>query len=684
MGLCSEQCVTVGYSYFLDFAYVYAEKFTNVYRVMTNGDEGWVGDLSSDGIITFVTGKTNDTFPSEFGESDVMVHFGGQTPFPKMQEWTGSPINYNNVCGLAFPQVFIGDGVRNIPTYEIVAANDEYQKVVPSLGADKANPINVIYDIVKRDLQYSDNSIDVQSFIDCANTINTEGIYVGLVMGSEKQVKRWIDELLKIVDGVLYFDHLTNKIGIKLLRADYNPDDVLILNDNLVSKITMDVQSWADTYNSFTFKYTDGGRGKIGSIKYTNTASKIALGFERSKTIQLPLLNNLGVVGIVANRMAAKLGSPKTAVKLQVDYIDFPSLTLGSVFKLNSASLGVSGKIFRVMKITGDSEDKSYVNVEAVEDFYAKNLSFDIPVVAEDKYIPPVYNLTTPPTHFKAIDAFREQSTAPAVLWMAGKPLGADIVFSLTVTEIGGASTQGQYALYGTLASNIPNPTDYSDVYSKDYTFVVTDVDNTFFDIAGTDTSMQHLVHTLLIGEEAIGFTSMTTLGNGNYELTGITRGLGGSTISSHSSGEDVYINPTNGGFASTLRIINESTTLSCYASNHQSVSPKAFTTVNYNRTIEKPYPVTPFIKNGDIVWRPRVALAGANYRSTERIVAGEDEGKVTGYYVVKEPNGNEVTITPQFGDILITFTPTQSGVHQIKHCNSTNHYFDGWASITV
>jgi hypothetical protein len=114
------------------------------------------------------------------------------------------------------------------------------------------------------------------------------------------------------------------------------------------------------------------------------------------------------------------------------------------------------------------------------------------------------------------------------------------------------------------------------------------------------------------------------------------------------------------------------------------SVGPITTTSVTHNRINEMPYIPAPFIKNGNIVWRPTVRQRGANYRTTDLLTGGEDEGVVEGYYVVKEPNGNEVTITPQTGDILIEFVPTQNGTHQIKHCNSSNHLYEGWVSITV
>lgn len=145
-----------------------------------------------------------------------------------------------------------------------------------------------------------------------------------------------------------------------------------------------------------------------------------------------------------------------------------------------------------------------------------------------------------------------------------------------------------------------------------------------------------------------------------------------------------VYINQLGDNYETLLPVRVDNFVVSAYAKNHTSVGPRTSISATYNGTQQKPYRPVPYIKNGKIVWRPRVAFKGANYRAPDTITGGQGEGTVTGYYVVKQPNGVEVTITPQTGDILIEFTPTQTGVHQIKHVNADTHKDDGWVSITV
>jgi len=681
-------CQTVGYAYFLNFVYVFAEHTTSLHSVLLDGESVWEGPVSADSILTFRTGKMNDTVPSDSPDGTIHYVTGGNYQMPLIAQWTGQNIKYKNLSAFVFDDCFIGDGVRTIPQYSVVVANGLYHKVSGNGNDKRANPIDIIYDILKKDLSMSDNDIDMAAFQAAAATVEAEGIFVGLVMSSEKKTSYWMDEMLKIVDGAMFYDSLTNKISVKLLRYDYNPDAITILDDSMISKLTLDVQSWADTYNKFTFKYTEVLRDDVGSVEYTNTASRISLGYDRPKTIQLTAINDRTVLQIVANRMVAKLGTPTTALKLQVDFIDFPSITIGSVFKLNSTQLGINGKIFRVMKITGDSEDKSYVNVDAVEDFYAKDLNFEIVSDNGDDYVPPNYTISSPPSYFRAIDASREFTESDAMFWMGGKPANTEYITGIKVSAVNGGMSTGQPSLIGKLVSDIPADITVTSedcpTYSQDYVFVIEDVDGSLFEILGSSASLQTLKHTMVIGNEIIAFKSLHYLGTTTYQVEGIIRGVGGTPITAHAADTMVYVNGVLERYTPIVKVPNTSPILQAYAYNHQGTGPKVTITATYNQTIQKPYKPVPYMKNGNIVWRPRVARKGATYKNIDNMTAGEDEGTVTGYYVVRQPNGAEVTIVPQNGDILIEFSPSQTGLHKIKHANSTNHFTEGWVDIVV
>jgi hypothetical protein len=306
----------------------------------------------------------------------------------------------------------------------------------------------------------------------------------------------------------------------------------------------------------------------------------------------------------------------------------------------------------------------------------------DIPEDGDDDYTPPDYTIDSEVTEPKFIEAPREVTLDTFYIFAAGKPVGAEYVTSIRAEILGNSEALTTPAVVVGLQSDIPANTPN---YDQNYTFAVNDTYGEMFKIFGSDSSLQYLKHVMMIGNEIIGFKSAVNTSGSLWHIEGIVRGVGGSPIESHSAGSVCHINKAGGRFDSFISTTSLTGTAKIWAENRQNIGPYATLSVSHNRINEMPYLPTPWVDdNGKIVWRPRVAMRGANYRATDLLTGGEDEGLVTGYYVVKEPNGNEVTITPQIGDILIEFVPTQSGTHQIKHCNSSNHLFEGWVSITV
>lgn len=679
--LGTKHCEDVGYGYFLDFAYVYAEKIKGFSHIYMDGTTVWAGEMTTMGTLEFMTGKLSETHNSGSRESTVYYTPYYDGPMPFMEQWTGLPIKYKNTSSLVFPQAFIGDNVRSVPQYSMLAwgAGDYYLPNGIARDYKKANPVDVIYDILVRDLKLT-NEIDINSFYDAWDTVQSEGIFVGLVMTTEKKVSEWVDRMLKVIDATLYYDSLTNKINIKLFRYDYDPNNITEIDDDQIRDLKVDAKGWSETYNKFTFKYTNVERDKVASLTYLNEASRIALGYDRPKTIQLQEINDTTVINLVANRMVAKLGIPFTGVKFKINSIDYPGLAIGDVFKLNSTKFGVNGKIYRVMKITGDGQDKSYFNIEAIEDFYARSFNFEIIDDDDDKYVPPDYSLPNPPTDPKFFPAPREITLERAYMWGAGRPLATEYITHLKARIVGTSEALSQPSVVCSLMQDVHNTKNYDQGYS----FVVNDTYGMMEEIFGTTNSLQFMKHILLIDDELIGFKSAIDLGSGNFEVQGIVRGLAGTSIVNHDSGATIWVSQQGSRFSSVIDATSLAGTGMIWAENNLNLGPQVSIAVAHNRINEMPYKVVPYTKNGDIVWRPRVPQSGANYREVDTIVAGQDEGKVTGYYVVEEPNGNQVTITPQTGDILITFSPSQTGEHKIKHYDSSSHLAEDWAYITI
>ncbi len=693
---------TVGYAYHLDFAYTFCEQIDSFIGVFKNGktplDLVWGESAASvPPTIKFQTGDVAKIYGSDTGPSTVKIYDGTQVSIPEMFTWTALNIGYKNTCTLVFPQAFIGDNVQAIPQYAILGGNNAWQGIsnYQKMWDYNANPIDIIYNILIRDLQMDPSMIDAPSFHACAYTVYSEGLSVGLLMGNSRKVSTWIEDMLAVVDGVIFTDSATSKVKVKLLRADYDINTIVSLNDDNISKLAFEGSSWAQTYNKFVLKYTYIVTGKETSVEYINTAARQALGYDRTKTIEFPAINGGTVLAIVAKRLITKLGTPLAGLKISVDYIDFPNVNIGDVIKFSSVKLGLVDRVFRIIKISGDNEEKSSIQLDCLEDIFCKSYDITIPDADEGYEFEPADYSLTPPKRYEAKDAQREMALRDSVVCMATKGARDEFILSMQCEQIGGGGISFEEASYATLATVIPADITGLDgalvsnsEYNPYYTFELNDVDLQLFEYFGTNLTLQSLRFVAYIGDEEFSFKSMENIGGGKFRATGVMRGLNDTTKVEHPVGTPIFIGPEAGRFVATLPVVGSNPSLQFNSHNHVEVSTNTNLNINYNYTISKPYNPVPHQSAWGatkiISWQPRVALAGANYRSESTIVCGADEGKVTGYYEITFPNSSKVNLWPTNGDLVIEQNTTQTGTHYIKHINSDTQRYDTVVSINI
>jgi hypothetical protein len=106
------------------------------------------------------------------------------------------------------------------------------------------------------------------------------------------------------------------------------------------------------------------------------------------------------------------------------------------------------------------------------------------------------------------------------------------------------------------------------------------------------------------------------------------------------------------------IRISPTTTEISVYSQNSSDDSPAVTQSYTYSGNIETPYPpanvkVIPKGSYASISWSPCVRQCGANYRSCDTILSGQDEGTVEGTFNIYK---NSVFYTSGITNTLETF----------------------------
>jgi hypothetical protein len=133
---------------------------------------------------------------------------------------------------------------------------------------DDANPVEILYDILRSDwgrLGIDPALIDTDSFSDGAQVCENEGNGMSIALASPGDASDAIEEILTQIDAILFEEPSTRKITLKMIRDDYDVDDLEVYGPSDISEISnYSAATWQDTknqvrviYNSREDEYND-------------------------------------------------------------------------------------------------------------------------------------------------------------------------------------------------------------------------------------------------------------------------------------------------------------------------------------------------------------------------------------------------------------------------------------------
>jgi len=247
-------------------------------------------------------------------------YLGDQTsPDPVLQAKTGEPIIYKNVAYVVFDDVFVGDNVRSTPKYGFVIEktshvysiylNPNYAKIWNGVSYD-INPAHAIFYILHDLMKIPVNMIDVNSFDNVAQVLFNENFGISFIMEGSKSAKEWIKEILRHIDGVLFFDVETGKYTVRLIRE--NDPVVAVFTDDEIKDVSFSRQSVEDLYSQIIVEYTDleGKTFKKASIKAWIPSVRKILGFERANSFSYVFVTNKSNANKILKRLIRKTAYP--------------------------------------------------------------------------------------------------------------------------------------------------------------------------------------------------------------------------------------------------------------------------------------------------------------------------------------------------------------------------------------
>lgn len=379
-GWFSSKTITVGYKYYIGMHAALCSGKSVMEGIFFDERSLWTGTADADTSYEINApdfhkgddaGGVVGTFSFKPGDPNVST----QNSYLLNVVSANYPDHYGTTA-VIFEHMYIGNSttlsrmsffVRRLPTAPSVT--------YASIGG-YANAANMIYEIITNrewGAALSSALIGTASFNAVAETLYNENFGLSLQWDSRKSYEDLIEEILRHIDGVLYYDILTGLFKLKLLRPDYTSAELPLFDEsNIITLTECSKPSYEETANELHVVYYDAIARKERTVVAHDTGNLQMQGTIISVEKKYAGICTHDIAGRVAIRDMKVLSTPILKVSFYCDRDAF-NLTPGDPFRFSWAARGIVEVILRVAEIDFGSLIDSRIYIDAVEDVSSGN-----------------------------------------------------------------------------------------------------------------------------------------------------------------------------------------------------------------------------------------------------------------------------------------------------------------------
>lgn len=255
------------------------------------------------------------------------------------------------------------------------------------------NPAHILYEVLTNKewgRGLSPSRIDENSFVYAANQLCGEGFGLCFAWQRQDDIDQFVKVVIDHIAGALYVDRSTGLYTLRLIRDDYDPEDLPLfdLNSGLL-EIDEDENAAGDMLvNEVVVKYKDPvARGKAKAVRAQNLAAFLSHGSVLNNTVEYN--------GVPTGELAARLAlrdlriasiAPKR-YKLVFDRRAW-RLNRAMPIRISVPSRGFTNLVLRVLDIKEEGLADGKIEITATQDIFGLPATGYTAVVSSP-YTPP-------------------------------------------------------------------------------------------------------------------------------------------------------------------------------------------------------------------------------------------------------------------------------------------------------
>lgn len=393
--------------------------------------------------------------------------------------------------------------------------------------------------------------IDVDDFTEAAELAFTENNGAAGIIYREKDGKGFVQEMLRQFDAVMGIDPTTNKIILRPLRFDYDPDTLPIYTQSdIISVDTFSQTLWSELISQVKVGFKDETNNyQDATAVDQDMAIANITGRLKTASTTMPFVKKPTLATMIAGRELNQLSKPATTATF-TGKRTMGTLAPGSVFKWSWDDYNISNMIMRVKNVTAGSDDDGDIKFEVIRDPYGElYTTFADPVGGPDD---PLTIAPLPIVEYQIWDAsyFLVESSGlevealdhPSVLMLLPIPANtSSLAISATLDE-DLAYENLPFPTMGLLQAGIDITDGFATGILTSLTVDLGDVEfpEDFVDLS--DDEVREGSNLLFINGEILGFETYTDNLDGTYTFETVHRALLNTKQQAHTALDYVFL----------------------------------------------------------------------------------------------------------------------------------------------
>lgn len=300
----------------------------------------------------------------------------------------GACPGYRGLLSLFFAKVINGTGgfvwgcnspylrtlwfrVKRVP-YAFAAAIGEGTSYA-AMADNQANPSHMIYEcLTDKDwgMGCPPGRINVASFQAAAKTLSQEGFGLSMMWSKQSSVQDFITEIIDHIQAVLFVNPKTGLIEVKLIRDDYDINDLPLLDETNCVVTKFDRKMLSETTNEIVVIWTNPLNEQDETVTLHDLANIAMQGSIVSDSRNYYGIRNATLAMQIAARDLRSAAAPLAALEIEVDR-DAWAFIPGGCFRLNYAEHEVLNMVVRVTNINYGKVGDSAIKLTGMEDVFA-------------------------------------------------------------------------------------------------------------------------------------------------------------------------------------------------------------------------------------------------------------------------------------------------------------------------